>query len=111
MTTEQWYSGTCEIEMGGFELEARFKYLPKDENDPSYPDQAEETATREGAINLRMITIVAGAPITSKIDITDMLEEAAGGNFELWEKVFEKVDDAGFQYVVDAWTACNAPKE
>jgi hypothetical protein len=113
VNTQQWCWGTCEIEFGGFELEARFKYLPKEEEDLGYPGESDDISAHEATVTLKLASIVntLRPPIINKIDVTDMLEDAAGGSAEFWERAFERILDAGFQFTSNQYSPCDAPPE
>lgn len=96
----QWYKGKAEIEIGGEEMEVTYHYLPSgnalDPGEVHY--KAIHMVTYHSTITdapegLKLGAVVHATLTKRLFNVTDILEEVAGGQAELWSLVADKLSD------------------
>lgn len=101
----QWYKATTEIEFGGEEMEVVYHYLPTE--DPSTPEEihfkAINMVTYYTTITEAKEGLKPGATVHATLskrlfNITDILEEVAGGLENLWDLAQTKLDELSTEY-------------
>jgi hypothetical protein len=102
----QWYKATTEIEVGGEEMQVVYHYLPSEGNELMAQEvhfKAINLITHYTTITEATEGLKPGAIVHAKLtkrlfNVTDILEEIAGGLDNLWNQMQAKLDDLCVEY-------------